>query len=189
MCMYMRASLHLSVRMCNVIRHHVRVAPAPGYSAASAHQIARVVYAHVLTAGWWWGWWWWGWWWWGCWWGWSTGGWEDVPTLSITSEPQNKLVAHISQNERQNFHLKNEPGNSGAFLCDSQNDGSCAKRDHSCGGWGERRCLSRTKALGGKLFPQRPLYNRSDLQLSHTYMLFSLATRCKLFVLCCPHFA
>ena len=55
--------------------------------------------------------------------------------------------------------------------------------------WYMRLFLSRSKALGGKDFPQRPLQIRSVLQSSHTYTLFSLATQCDIFVLLCPHFA
>ena len=51
-----------------------------------------------------------------------------------------------------------------------------------------RRFSSRAKALCGNLNPQLPLHC-SVLQSSQTYTLFSLATRCNIFVLFCPHFA
>ena len=52
-----------------------------------------------------------------------------------------------------------------------------------------RRFASRAKALGGKLNPQLPLQTRFVLQSSHTYSLFSLATRWDIFVLFLPHLA
>ena len=54
--------------------------------------------------------------------------------------------------------------------------------------WYMCRFLPRSKALGGKDLPQRPLQIRSVPQSSHTYTLFSFTTRSNIFVLFLPHF-